>query len=419
MAIVRGTAVADQVKKRIGNIVFRQTKDGTIAAQRPASMTNPRTLAQMSQRIRLASLVTFYRASRYWMKKGWELKDRKESDYNAFVKANLATNPVALTKSEASNGACVVYPYKISKGSLAPIQWVESGTRMLSNLYIGDGGNIVVGNYISGTASIGELSQLILVNNVTPREGDQLSILSYMQSVDADGTPYVVVSQYEIILDITDGRLLSDFWPTSGNGIVLEVAGDAANLQLGFNKDAASGFAIVLSRTEGGLTRVSSQSLIVPDSTNYSFYTSAQHVSDAAASYGQNTEVFLDSNSIETPAVDPITSPAIVGVTIGSAYSPVGQPTAYPQNGQQIAVRLNIEPTLATAADALIIKRWGSGGASDTVYMSLANTDVSVSGKSLVVTASATLTAGFSSITVKLAGGATITAVFPYDGGIE
>lgn len=325
MAIVRGTAVADQVKKRIGNIVFRQTKDGTIAAQRPASMTNPRTLAQMSQRIRLASLVTFYRASRYWIRKGWELKDRKESDYNAFVKANLASNPVALTKAEASNGACVVYPYRISKGSLAPIQMTENGDNMLSNIYIGDGGNIMgSGSYINPNATIGELSALILANNLTPKAGDQLSILSYQQSVDADGTPYVTVAQYEIILDVTDGRLIGNYWPVQGNDVLVVAAGDASMLSLGIVKASAAGFAMVLSRTEGGQTRVSTQSLIVPDSANYSYYTTAQHVSEAAASYGQNTEVFLDSNGIETPSYNPEIQRAVLGFYIGDLYYPAG-----------------------------------------------------------------------------------------------
>lgn len=366
MAIVRGTAVADQVKKRIGNIVFRQTKDGTIAGQRPASMTNPRTLAQMSQRIRLASLVTFYRASRYWMRKGWELKERKESDYNAFVKANLASNPVALTKTEASNGACVVYPYRISKGSIAPIQWTESGDNMLSNIYIGDGGNIMgSGSYINPNATIGELSALILANNLTPKAGDQLSVLSYQQSADADGTPYVTVAQYEIILDVTDGRKIGDFWPVQGNDVLVVAAGDASMLSLGIAKASASGFAFVLSRTEGGQTRVSTQSLIVPDSQNYSFYTSAQHVSDAAASYGQNTEVFLDSNGIESPVYNPEVPAAVVGVTIGGTYYPVGtQSPGGVQAGTELQIRTNKPVTLVTEGNAVALQFVDSAGAS-------------------------------------------------------
>lgn len=365
MAIVRGTAVADQVKKRIGNIVFRQTKDGTVAGQRPASMTNPRTLAQMSQRIRLASLVTFYRASRYWMRKGWELKDRKESDYNAFVKANLANNPVALTKTEASNGACVVYPYRISKGSIAPIQMTESGDTMLSNIYIGDGGNILTNTtYINPDATIGELSALILANNLTPKAGDQLSILSYQQSADADGTPYVTVAQYEIALDVTDGRKIGAFWPVTGNDVLVQVGGDASMLQIGINKASASGFAMVLSRTEGGQTRVSTQSLIVPDSQNYSYYTSAQHVSDAAASYGQNTEVFLDSNGIESPVYNPEVQAAIMGVTVGGTYYPVGTPSPGGiQGGTELQIRVNKPISLVGEGTAAVVLFVGVAGA--------------------------------------------------------
>lgn len=416
MAIVRGTAVADQVKKRIGNIVFRQTKGGTVAAQRPASMTNPRTLAQMSQRIRLASLVTFYRASRYWMRKGWELKSSKESDYNAFVKANLATNPVALTKAEASYGACVVFPYVISKGSLAPIQMTESGDYILSNIYIGDGGTVMgSGEFINPNATIGELSALILAYNLTPRAGDQLSVLSYQQSVDANGTPYVVVSQYEIILDVTDGRLIGDYWPVQGNDVLVIAAGDASMLSLGIAKASASGFAIVLSRTEGGQTHVSTQSLIVPDSTNYSYYTSAQHVSDAAASYGQNSEVFLDSNGIDTPNYNPSVTPAILGITIGGTYYPAGStlPSGFTQ-GTEFAIKVqNVTSFSGTVQDVLRFYTAASGTSSAQRYTAA---NLTLGGNLISGTLNSSLTSEVVKIELYAQDGVFLVAEF---GGIE
>lgn len=395
MAKVLGTAVADAVRKRIGNIVFRQTDAGTVAAQRPSKMTNPRTVAQMSQRIRLANVVAFYRASRYWMPKGFELKERQESTYNAFVKANLASNPVALTKQEVANGACVVYPYKISKGSLPPITWVQSGDNHLSNIYIGDGGSVVTGTgYLNPNATIGELSALVLGNNLSIQAGDQLSVIAYQQSVDADGTPYVVATKYEILMDVTDGRLLGDYWPVTGYGVLVVVGGDSAQLSLGIATASASGFAMVVSRTEGATTRVSTQSLIVPDASNYSYYTSAAHVSEAAASYGENTEVFLDSNGIEAPVYNPIVQRAVLGITIGpdgsSSYWPVGStlPDAIATDAR-VAVRVTDATGLVSTGN--VIRLYGGQDGSNTQLRTLSADAITVSGNDLVFTAPAGL----------------------------
>lgn len=384
-----------------------------MAAQRPASMTNPRTLAQMSQRIRLASLVSFYRASRYWMRKGWELKSTRESDYNAFVKANLATNPVAFTKTEASNGACVVYPYRISKGSLAPIQFVETGDNMLSNIYIGDGGGLIsAANTIVPTATIGELSALILANNLTPRAGDQLSILGYQQSVDADGTPYVVVNQFEIILDVTDGRLVREYWPIDGDNTMVFVGGDASNLQIGIAKASASGFAMVLSRTEGSITRVSTQSLIVTDTQNYSYYTSAQHVADAAASYGQNTEVFLDSNGIDSPSYNPDITQALLGLELGSGdvgtYYPVGSAgPAGMVSGSTVGLRMVKAPSALYTESNAIVLNYGDAG-----NVGIASTAVTIQGSRIIFSMPSTKNSPLARVTIAFASGEIVVGEF-------
>lgn len=420
MAIVKGTAVAQGTYKRIGNIVFRQTKSGTVAAQRPVTMGNPRTDAQMSQRIRLANLVTFYRASKQWMRKAFETKERKQSDFNAFVKANLANNPVALTKSEAAAGACVLYPYRISMGSLPPVSISSVGDIAVSDLFIGDGGDLVetigTGLYFKENATIAALSELLLANNLTLRSGDQVSFLQYKIS-QVDSTPYAVCTPYELIIDITDGRRIADVWPTrdaEGN-IPVCVGGTAGALALAVDQTTISAFALVISRTESGTTRVSRANLVVADSTLYSYYTSAEHVAEAAASYGEQVSVFLDSDTEISPAAQNTSETrAVIGFEVNDSsdvgsYYPAG---ATAPNGITAGKEIQIIVSGRVAVSEIELYRDNGEGGLQRFSDWNAPSDFTQSGNRLVKTLSDSINSKIARITVTWQDGYSANADF-------
>lgn len=348
MAKVRST-IATSLQGRIGNVSFRRAAgQRIIASELPALVTNPRTEAQMSQRVRLAALVNFYRASRSWMPKTWQLKEAKQSVYNAFVRANLTSNPVALTKQEAAEGATVLYPWRITDGTLNPVSITEgSDSVFITNIFIGTDASI-----LGAAATVSDLSVALLANNLSLRPGDQISFILYRQMSAASGMPYVTCTPYEIKVDTSDGRLVGSRLPLD----IIQASGDETALSIGVNMDGISGaFAVVVSRKTDGNLEVSKSDLVCTSNSLYSYYTSAAHQAEAAASYGANAEVFIDPDGIEVRAYnDSGVTRQVLGFFYGPdvdnlAYVPVGAqgPSAF-SAGTMFSVKVTSTVGLAT-----------------------------------------------------------------------
>ena len=261
----------------------------TIARELAPQVSNPRTPAQMEQRVKLSNLVSFYRANAGWMKGAFENKKERESDYNAFVAANIGNSMVALSKADVAAGAAVVAPYKITSGSLPIVETVLNGHDLVSNLFVG-------AQTIGSSTTIGELSQALLANNNGLEEGMQISVIINLQLASAGtGVPYITARAYEMILDTQSTELVESVIPDG----ILEAVG-TTNKALGINTtdlgDGAAAF--VISKTIGGRILVSTQSLVFFGSNaTYRNYTSVTAWNGAIASYGEGADVFLSSAS--------------------------------------------------------------------------------------------------------------------------
>lgn len=116
-------------KGTLGNTYLRRTRSATgkkvnVLAQKNHNPKNPRTLGQMAQRARFATAVKFYkRATRNFFKFAYEDKKANESDFNAFMRHNVAA-AVAMVKAQVDNES---YPaignkWMLSQGSLLPFR---------------------------------------------------------------------------------------------------------------------------------------------------------------------------------------------------------------------------------------------------------------------------------------------------------
>lgn len=409
------SSIATSLQGRIGNVSFRRAAgQRIIASELPALVTNPRTASQMSQRVRLAALVNFYRASRSWMPKTWQMKEAKQSVYNAFVRANLTSNPVALTKQEAAEGATVLYPWRVTDGTLNPVSVTEgSDSVFISNIFIGADASV-----LGATATVSDLSVALLANNLSLRPGDQLSFILYRQMSAASGMPYITCTPYELRIDTSDGRLVSSRLPQG----IIQAAGEEGSLSIGVNMGGIVGaFAIVVSRRDSsGNIEVSKSDLVCASSSLYSYYTSAAHQAEAAASYGAQAEVFIDPDGLEVRAYnDAAVTRQVLGVFIGAdvatlQYYPVGSSLPNVASGSRIAVKMTDTADLASQG-AITLNRTVAGSLVDYVIINAADT-----------TATAT-TVSFDApqnlvpierITVRYANGEVVYGDFPA-GGLE
>ena len=288
MAVLKNLVMRG-ASQRLGGMVLYQLKGQTLARELAPAVSNPRTPAQMDNRVRLQNVVSVYRANRAWMAGAFENKKERESDYNAFVSANLSTSQVAFTKAQAAAGAAVAAPYQITSGSLGSIEQQVSESELQTNIYLGT-------LTINQATTVGAFAAAIIASNNNIVQGMQLSLILNIQQVNqATGIPYIITRTYEMLLDPQSQDLLSAYYPDG----LLASGGGQDNILYADLSDQGSGAAsFILSHTVSATTRVSEQSMVQYGDTGiYSQYTSPAAIAAAVASYGENQINFLDSNS--------------------------------------------------------------------------------------------------------------------------
>lgn len=196
--MAKGNPLMSQMRGKVGDLVFTRLAGEQITRSRNRNPKNPQTIKQMAQRAALATCVEFFtRGRKNLFKFAFENKRPGESDYNAFVRANIGIMPVQSHKSLAAN-ASVFGPVILSQGSLTAPNFRFDETYAVGAIEckpIPDAGE---------TLTIGQLSQLIL-DRCSLQNGDILTF------VGIDGHNDVV---YETLSDAIDnGSLQENFTP--------------------------------------------------------------------------------------------------------------------------------------------------------------------------------------------------------------
>ncbi|KAA6315026.1 hypothetical protein EZS27_034452, partial [termite gut metagenome] len=95
--------------------------------------------AQLAQKARFSNVVAAYQLMAEFLRGAYEPKPHAVSFYNLFMKYNLGSVSVYLTKEEAALKACVVAPYQVSHGTLSPIEMSVQGNNLVSSLCLPQG----------------------------------------------------------------------------------------------------------------------------------------------------------------------------------------------------------------------------------------------------------------------------------------
>lgn len=297
-------------KKRLAGAVLYQAMGQTRSRELASEVSNPRTTSQMTQRTKWANLVNFYRANANWMKFAYETKKQSQTDYNKFMSLSVPSSRIYLPKKLANQGACVVDAYQMTQGSLSSIEVTPRTGSWETNIFLSSAEGL------SSESTIGEVSQKILPVNPAIREGDQISFIRITQQTNSStGVPFVVVRKYEVIINSTDTRRFFDFLPA--DYITFGSSENNAYLSV-LDSGLAGGFLLILSRTVGGKTYVSSQNIVVANNdAMISTYSSSNAIQTAIDSYGESSEPFLTSSTAETDTQAEV-RPSILWVRLGS-----------------------------------------------------------------------------------------------------
>lgn len=287
-------------KKKLGGTVLYTQGGRTLQRELAPEVKNPKTPAQMGQRVKWANLVAFYRANAGWMPKSFENKKATQSDYNKFMSLNAANSRIYLTKEQARQGACVVDSYRVSDGTLQPVDIFPTEQNWVTNLYL-------TGlDKLDATTTVAAFSTALLASNAGLRSGDQLSFIRITQLFNnTTSIPYIQVRAYELLINEQGPGLVKDFWPVEL--LAMSNLQDTPALMVK-NNNKQGGFALIVSRTQGGRVLVSpSQVTQVNMADVINQYSSIAALQAAIDSYGQGDEVFLDSKGANAIGQQPTT----------------------------------------------------------------------------------------------------------------
>lgn len=316
MAKFHGLIKGD-MKGNAGQLSFRQQGGMTIVSGRiynNKSAADGASYAQREQRIRLSGVVNLYKAIEAFEKKAWEGKPARVSDYNMFVKKNLAAANVYFTKEQASLGAC--YPMRciVSQGSIAPINmsWITENVTT----------DIALGNFqIESQATVGNLSAAIIANNYGYAQGDKITFgllrVVWLQ-VGESRFPSVQPEYIELTLDTTSTDICGDVLTSrnaqfiSANSVLaMQVEGDAA--------------IIVHTREQNAQLMCSTQLMVLKASQGAANPYSTDEAKQAAAdSYGYQSRVLIQPGDYAEGGDTPTPTPTTKTVTARLSYGTSG-----------------------------------------------------------------------------------------------
>jgi hypothetical protein len=309
------TGVATQLSGKVGQLIYRQTKYGTVVYEAPSKASVPqRTEAQMQIRTQWGNMAAIYRQFNQTLKKGFEGLNGKMNDYNAFIQANTNVVKVYVPKSVRLNGGSVLAPYQITRGSLPSIAMhVGEGGALVSDLNVG---SLVIG----AETSVADFANALIAYNDGYEAGDQVTFFYGQQTVDAvTGIPRARIYGFKVMLNPGDSTPL---WE-----VVSALGFSSVGGFVGMDRAIEDGAAVwVHSREDGtGGVKCSTQFLYV-DSSLLAGYQTAEAMEGAANSYG----------GINASAVylNPRSSGRVGAVTVVPSVPSGGNGTQNSQNSQ-------------------------------------------------------------------------------------
>lgn len=290
---MKGNPFFGTMRGKLGEQVFMRASGEQRARTYLKVISNPRTKAQMSQRVKLANLVGFYRILRPLLGDSFLRRPANQSSYNAFVKANLVSSRVYLTKEQASSGYAVTAPYTITDGTLQPSAWGISQNTV---------NGIILETPFKGPSGAGYALQegfrsAYMAYYADASEDD---VLLFVTITEKSGAIAPTMSYHPMYINQLDG---SDPW-FAENIASSKPAENLSNATYLFESRPNQSVAVVRARIANGRIVVcSSESIILGFSANARFgqFNTALQLGTAVNSYGVGTSFAIQESVRNAP----------------------------------------------------------------------------------------------------------------------
>lgn len=249
---MKGNLFLGMGRGSVGDVVYSRVGGQQVGRARNRHPNNPRSNAQMMQRALFASPVKFYsKGVQKFFKFAFEDKKATESDYNAFMRHNIASATRISKQASANPLYPAIGPWQMSAGSLFRPQITFNGSESLPNTW-----RMEIPGLSSNDTTWGQLSA-VLKTAFGLQEGDFMTIV-HITAVGAtvDNMPAIVpdaglqgsiwdIQQFTI--DSTDSTELPSIYIADNGFIVFNLSDSSTN-------NYAQGFSVFFSRkTSKGL----------------------------------------------------------------------------------------------------------------------------------------------------------------------
>lgn len=239
-----GSAGAWTFYRRLGTTVAKEK----VEPRRSRKLTE----AQLDHVVRWCNPVAFWSATQGCLRNAFAHKRQGQTDFNAFLSANLRRNRVYLTRDMVRLGACVAAPYQLTDGSLPAIGVGETADgRVRTDIRLGEG------FVVTPDTTVRAMSHAIVDNNIGFKYGDGLFCIVMLQyHYGPEATPQVRVVTTTLPLDpYSRVPVLSIPWAAEFFTVVEGYLGASASL--------TGGIAWIHTRTVRDCPVVSTQHLAV------------------------------------------------------------------------------------------------------------------------------------------------------------
>lgn len=270
--MAKGNIILGYLRGSIGDITFFRAKGQQLSRARNRAPANPRTVAQMDQRSKMACAVKFYtQVGTNFFKYAFEGKKDNESYFNSFVKNNILLGGYIGKQASRVYDFPALGAWQISSGTLPEITapFPQSVRGVVFSV-----------GTVSGTplTTISDLSKALIVSDSSRwREGDILTCLCYCATnyatlptiyTDQGNRAYTAVWQIRLSTSNTD-TLPSIEFP------LLDMSFDCKLNSDGLSYIGSTGseytnnlycFGLIHSRNTANGLRVSSSTMVAPQS---------------------------------------------------------------------------------------------------------------------------------------------------------
>ena len=270
---------------KANNMRFYELNGEVIGVPIPAVTNNPKTEAQMKQRIKMNNILNTYKYIKGYLQQNFEGIIGNKNASSFFRSYNLMKTPVWLTKEQKESYKFVLAPYVVAQGRINSVGYEFKNGMFVSDINVGD-------LEINDETEERVLSSIICGNNEGWTNNDTLQIILLKQKRIGSSEENVELPKccsFTITLDKTSITKISDIPVLESMSqmprfSLCSVDGKIA-VRVEDSEEYTYAFAAVHGRGQGRDKIVSTQQLCLSDNALYDSYCSNEAFDKAYESY--------------------------------------------------------------------------------------------------------------------------------------